>query len=104
MATNPSGKRPRVRLERTIDGDTELHTAPTPQAPCDRCQAVPRGLEGHERLQARTLAASSICFQCTDCSQMWTRSYTGEGAFDWSRTRLVVDQGVALPGKSNPGP
>lgn len=93
-------RKPRVRRDRTLPGNVSSHTAYSPPTPCDRCLAGPRGIEGHERLFAQTLAPTTVCFECIDCRQVWTRSYSGEGHFDWNRTGLVVDQGVSLPKKT----
>ena len=100
MSTIPSSKRPRVYLGRTIDGHVTPSMAPSAHTLCERCLEGPRGLEGHERLFARNLGRSSVCFQCPDCFQLWTRIYVGEGNFDWARTGLVADQGISLPRSS----
>ena len=97
MATIPGSKRPRVYVDRVFEGAAAPARPQPAPAPCEPCLSGPRGLEGHERLFARNLGPSSICFQCPDCFQLWTRQYVGEGNFDWSRTGLVADQGVSLP-------
>ena len=50
---------------------------------CTSCSARPTGIEGHEDLFTHRMAGSQMQFKCRACNRLWTRSYQGEGAFEW---------------------
>lgn len=66
-------------------------------AKCGACREVPRGIEGHEDLFARTMDGRRMQFVCRTCSAVWARHYDGSGSFDWELLGAQM-QGTAVPG------
>lgn len=61
---------------------------------CDKCDAGPRGLEGHEGIflsvDAKTPSGRHL-FRCARCQSLWLREYAGDGNFAW----VLVPDGTA---------
>lgn len=70
---------------------------------CDGCTAQPTGIEGHGELFAHRMSGSRMQFKCRSCGALWHRTYTGEGAFEWTHSSGDF-LGSEIPGRRAPGP
>ena len=69
---------------------------------CTKCRALPSGIEGHDGLFTHRMAGSQMQFKCADCGLLWTRTYAGEGAFQWMLATGEI-LGPELPRGRHPG-
>lgn len=51
---------------------------------CRNCLDGPQGIEGHSELFTFKIGGGLLQFKCRACDSLWSRSYAGEGAFDWT--------------------
>ena len=73
-------------------------------APCERCEAGPEGMTGHDRLALMPLARNSLptlhfVLRCVECGTEWRRDFGADSAVRWLRTAAASGERVALPRK-----
>ncbi len=68
---------------------------------CPSCTAGPAGIEGHPDLYTHRMAGSRMQFKCRACNLLWTRTYKGEGGFEWNLSQGEIF-GADTPGWHQP--
>jgi hypothetical protein len=56
-------------------------------APCERCNAKPSGISGHDDLYTKSfVAGSNVVMECRACGALWHRRAAKDGSFSWAET------------------
>jgi hypothetical protein len=73
-------------------------------AACERCEAGPEGMSGHDRLSLvplpkTTPPAPHFVLRCVDCGTEWRRDFGADSGVRWLRTAAWSGDRVDFPRK-----
>jgi len=73
-------------------------------AACERCEAGPEGMSGHDRLSLvplpkTTPPAPHFVLRCADCGTEWRRDFGADSRVRWLRTAASSGDRVDFPRK-----